>query len=201
MKLGSRIVSCLIVGFAFTAIGQAQEMEKEKAPPAPAKEGPKIAVILPERIDHTWFWFYYTEESMPVVQAAIEKALVNAGHNVIDISSASAFRDAVGIEQITAADTAVKKAAEMGAVYLIVGRATADNAGESTAYGLNVVRYSARVTAKIVRVSDAKVLAVEEALASTGGQGESAAGREALRQAGELIAGKLVAAGSTLFAP
>jgi hypothetical protein len=171
--------------------------------PAPVTEAsttasgpsPKFVVFLPERIDTEWFWFYYTEEIQHVVQSAVEKALVSKGLEVLDVSAGDALSDPSGtIQQITSKDFAVQKAKQMGATYVIVGTATADRASTSTAYGVNVVRASADISARLVRVADAKILVVEDASATAGGEAVKSAGRDALKQAGSIIARKLASA-------
>ena len=162
------------------------------ATPAPTA---KFLVILPENIDHQWSWFFGTDERQHVVQSAIEKALLLAGLEVVDVSAASAvFGDSANVEQLLSKDAAVQKANQLNATYVIVGSATADKASESEAYGVHVVRYNAEITAKIVHVSDGRIIGVEEASANTGGGGQMSAGREALKKAGNEIAGKLARA-------
>jgi hypothetical protein len=98
------------------------------------------------------------------------------------------------IEEATSTEGARAIAADAGATYAIVGTATAVKASEGTAYGVNVVRSNAEITAKIIRVGDGKVIAVEDASAQKGGQAQRAAGQEALKDAGGQIARKITAA-------
>ena len=67
-------------------------------------------------------------------------------------------------------------------------------ASEGVAYGVTVIRAGANITAKIVRVSDGKIMAVVDASAQEGGQAVMAAGREALKKAGKSIGDQLVGA-------
>lgn len=167
----------------------------ETAPAAPAATA-KFVVFLPERIDTSWFWFYYTEEVQHIVQSAVEKALISAGLEVVDVGTGT-FESSGNIDQVTSKDLAVSRAKQMGAAYVIVGTATADKGSSSTAYGVNVVRASADITARLVRVSDGKILAVEDASAAAGGEALRTAGKEALKVAGADIARKLAAAART----
>lgn len=177
----------------------------EAAPEVPAEppaavettKAPRFVVILPERIDNIWFWFYYTDESEHVVQSSVEKALVRAGIDVVDISAANVFGDGT-IEGLLGKDTAVAKARQLGADYVILGSATASKSSESVAYNVTVIRANASVTAKIVRVSDGKIMNVVDATAMEGGQAVMAAGREALKKAGKSIGDQLVGAISSL---
>lgn len=167
----------------------------EAPAPAPAATA-KFVVFLPERIDTSWFWFYYTEEVQHIVQSAVEKALISSGLEVIDVGTGT-FESSGNIDQVTSKDLAVSRAKQMGAAYVIVGTATADKGSSSTAYGVNVVRASADITARLVRVSDGKILAVEDASAAAGGEALRTAGKEALKVAGADIARKLAAAART----
>ena len=179
----------------------APDVVVEETPATPAEtpaaveptKASRFVVILPERIDNIWFWFYYTDESEHVVQSAVEKAMVRAGLDVVDISAAGVFGEGT-IEAVLGKDTAVAKARQLGADYVILGSATASKASEGVAYNVTVIRASASVTAKIVRVSDGKIMAVVDASAMEGGQAVMAAGREALKKAGKSIGDQLVGA-------
>ncbi|HPG00943.1 MAG TPA: hypothetical protein PLE77_12830 [Kiritimatiellia bacterium] len=178
---------------AEAAIETAPAMPDEAPAAAEPAKAPRFVVILPERIDNIWFWFYVTDESEHVVQSAVEKALVRAGIDVVDISAADVFGGET-IEALLGKDTAVAKARQLGADYVILGTATASKASEGVAYGVTVIRAGANITAKIVRVSDGKIMAVVDASAQEGGQAVMAAGREALKKAGKNIGDQLVGA-------
>jgi len=152
---------------------------------------PRVMVILPEQIDTEWYWYYYTEVSQNIVQAAVEKALVRAGIDVIDLKTITMFNDQGDINHLWDKNFTVNKAKEAGATYIILGRATATKMSHDVAYGVNVFRSSTEITARLVRVSDGKILAVEDASATAGGQGQKAAGQDALKTAGKDIARKL----------
>lgn len=159
----------------------------ESTPDKPAAK--KIAVIAPEQIEGEWFWFAWGGGQQHIVQSAIEKALVRAGYEVVDVTALGSWRS---LDDLVGAKTAAQKGAELGADYVVAGKATAVRASESTAYGVNVVRANADVTLKLVRVSDGKVIAVEDASAQTGGQAVRAAGKEALKKAGQDAGRKMV---------
>ena len=154
-------------------------------------EVPRVMVILPEQIDTEWYWYFYTEISQNIVQAAVEKALVRAGIDVIDLKTINMFHDQGDINRLWDKSFTVNKAKEAGAAYIILGRATATKMSHDVAYGVNVFRSSTEITARLVRVSDGKILAVEDASATAGGQGQKAAGQDALKEAGKDIARKL----------
>jgi hypothetical protein len=159
--------------------------------PAPAA---KFVVFLPEQVDAEWFWYYYSDTSQHIVQSAVEKALINAGFDVIDIGSVKNLQVGWSIQKIASTDGAKEAAREAGATYAVVGSATAVKASEGAAYGVNVFRSNAEITAKIIRVSDGKILAMEDAGAQKGGQAQQSAGQEALKDAGGAIARKIAAA-------
>lgn len=166
-----------------------------------AAAAPKVVVFLPEQVDTEWFWYYYSDTAQHIVQSKIEKALVNAGLDVIDLASIKKLQDAGSLQSIQETATARSLAAEAGATYAIIGRATAVKASQGEAYGVTVVRSNAEITARILRVSDGKVLAVEEASEQKGGQAARAAGQEALKAAGDKIARKLAASLKKLGTP
>lgn len=170
-------------------LASAEEADESTAPAEPV--APKIAVITPEQVDGEWFWYSWGGGSQHIVQSAIEKALVRAGFEVIDVTALGSWRS---LDDLIGARTASQKGKELGADYVIAGKATAVKASEGVAYGVTVIRANAEITLRLIRVSDGKVLAVEDASAQAGGQAVRAAGQEALKQAGNTIARKVVGA-------
>ena len=171
----------------------------DTTPAAPAKveaEKPaaKYIVFLPEQVDGVWYWGYFTTESQHIVQSAVEKAFVDAGLDVIDLATLKDFGSKGKLESLLNPAEAAEKAREAGATFVIVGNATAVHGGTSQAYGVPVARAVANLTAKIVRASDGKVLAVKEAEANEGGQSVRSAGQAALKKAGKDLASDLVKA-------
>ncbi len=184
---------------SFSAFGAEEAVTPETPEVAvPPAASARFMVILPERIDKDWYWYYYTDEVQHVVQTAVEKALVSAGLDLVDISTAETFKDSGSIETVCTKEGALERAKTLSADYVIVGRAIADKSSESTTYGLNVVRVDANANARIVRVSDGKVMAVDDAEATGGGEAMGAAARDALRTAGEALAGKMAAAAKNI---
>ncbi len=173
--------------------------------PAPeieeAKPAAKVVVFLPEQVDTEWFWYYYSDVAQHVVQSAIEKALINAGFDVIDLGSLKKLEAAGSLESITSNDGATEQARAAGADYAIVGKATAVKSSQSEAFGQTVIRSNAEITARIIRVSDGKVVAVEDASAMKGGQAARAAGQEALKAAAGPIGRKLATALTKVASP
>ncbi len=178
---------------------EAAEPVVDTAPATPAAEeptgpAPKFVIFLPEQVDSEWFWYYYSDTAQHIVQSAVEKALINAGFDVIDIATIKGLADRGSIEQIISPAEAARQAQANGATYAIVGQATAMKASQGVAYGVNVVRSQAEITVKIIRASDGKVLAVEDASAETGGQSQRVAGQAALKDASKVLSKKIVAA-------
>ena len=187
-----------LVCFGLVAMARAEDaapkVEADKPAEKPAaKAAAKFIVILPEQVDGEWYWSYYTADSQHIVQSAVEKELVNAGLDVIDVATLK-LKGEGNVEALLNPTAAAEKAKEAGAAYVIVGNATAVHGGTSVAYGLSVVRMAANLTAKIVRASDGKVLAVKDAEATEGGQGARAAGQAALKKAGADLAEDLAKA-------
>lgn len=164
------------------------------AEPAPAPEPPpppKIAVFMPEQIDGEWYWYDYGAGQQHLAQTAFEKALVSAGFEIMDVAN---IGGRISFDELISPRTATAKGRDLGADYVIAGKATASKASEGTAYGVNVVRTRAEITARLVRVSDGKVLAVEDGTGDAGGQAIRASGQEAIKKAAGPVARKLVAA-------
>lgn len=166
--------------------------------PAPEPVAPRIAVIAPEQVDGEWFWYAYGGGNQHIVQSEVEKVLVRAGFDVVDVSALGSWRS---LDDLIGARTAADKGKELGVDYVIAGKATAVKASEGAAYGVTVIRANAEVTLRLVRVSDGKVLAVEDASAQAGGQAVRAAGQAALKTAGQQIARKMTAAVRTAVTP
>ncbi|MBP7830502.1 MAG: hypothetical protein KA248_11345 [Kiritimatiellae bacterium] len=178
----------------------AAEPEPAAVPEDTSSGAPKFAVFLPERIERVWYWYAYTEEIQHIVQSAVEKALLNAGLEVVDISSLS-LPEQGDLNQVMSAPQVVRWAAAARVDYIIMGTATADPQSEGTAYGQRVVRSTANISARIIRVSDARIVAVQDATALMGGQALAAAAREALKKGGEDIGRKLARSAKSLAGP
>ncbi|MFH0881027.1 MAG: hypothetical protein V2A34_15030 [Lentisphaerota bacterium] len=165
------------------------------------KPAPSFVVFLPEQIDTIWYWYYFTEEQQCIVQGLVEKALLRAGYDIIDLSMANLDDENYTIEQVTSPREAVKLAKQLGATYAIVGKASATMASRDVAYGINVVRSAAEASARIIRVSDGKVMAIEESSSKGGGQAQKIAAQGALKEAGGVLAARLCSQLNLLFLP
>ncbi len=169
----------------------------EPAPAASATAAetpaPVFVVLMPEQVDTEWFWYYYSDTAQHIAQSAVERALINGGFDVVDLASIKKLDESGSLSDVTTTDGARRIAREANATYAIVGTATAVKGSQNEAYGVTVIRSSAEITAKIIRVSDGKVLAVETASAQKGGQAARAAGQEAIKTASDQLARKLLA--------
>lgn len=154
---------------------------------------PRIAVIVPERIDVEWYWYHYTTESQHVVQSAIESALLSKGFDLVDVTALSTLAGPEGLRQVTNQAASKKLAAELGATHLVTGTASASQAGASTAYGVGIHRYTADVALRVVQIADGKVITTAEATETLGAEARRAAARKALKEAGRKAARSIAA--------
>lgn len=150
-----------------------------------------VVVMIPEKIDQQWFWMLYTETSQYFVQTAVEKALLRADVDILDASTAPSLKDTASLNTINSPAFARSIAEELGAKYVITGEATATHLSHDRAYGLNVFRSSASAMARIIRVSDGKMMALVDTEKNAGGQSAKGAGIDALKDAGKDLGRKL----------
>lgn len=151
----------------------------------------KFVVIIPERIEQFWYWYYYTDVAQYLVQSEVEKALIRNNVEIIDLTLVDVFQRRVSFSEFLTPQFARSKAKELGASFLITGKAIATEISYNVAYGINVYRSSADITAKVIRVSDGKVMAVVNAEAKAGSESSLSASRDALKEAGKEIGLKL----------
>lgn len=163
----------------------AQEDVANQAPPAAAA---RIAIFMPEQVDGDWYWFDAGAGQQHLTQTAFEKAFVQAGFDILDVAN---IGGRISFDELMSPKTAAAKGRELGADYVVAGKATASKASEGTAYGVGVVRARAEITARLVRISDGKVLAVEDGSAEAGGQAVKAASQDALKKAAPSVARRL----------
>lgn len=183
----NRIFCALAVFFCFLSLSYSQAEPAVEV----ADSTPSFAVIVPERIDHDWYWILYSDTSQHIVQSAIEKALVRSGVDVIDISTADLPAFSGNWGDIMSKTFAVNIGKTLGVDYIVSGKATAVKASEGNAYGVQVVRTQANVTAKIIRVSDGRIMEVFDADVLEGGQSAQAAGQTALKEAGKDVGSEI----------
>ncbi len=153
---------------------------------------PKIMVLLPERIDVEWYWYFYTVETQHRVQTEVEKALLKAGYELVDLEAGNGLPEDTDIEHLLRTKPALETARTLNADMLVLGKGEAISASRSTAYGLNVYRSTADITAKILNVEDGKVVTVQDVTETQGAESQRAAAHKALREGGRKLGQKLV---------
>ena len=86
MNLLARILTIALAttmsGTPYLAAAEQGEKELPRGENSTAVEQARFLVLLPERIDVEWFWYYYTDEAQHIVQSAVEKSLVRAGFDL-----------------------------------------------------------------------------------------------------------------------
>ncbi len=147
----------------------------------------KFAVIMPERIDRDWYWVLYSDETQHIVQSEVERALIRTGVDVIDLSTAELPTFSGNWSSLASRNFATQLGGLLDVDYIVSGYATAVKGSETTAYGINTVRTQVDITAKIIRVSDGKILEIFDESLLSGGQSVEAAAKSALREAGGKI--------------
>lgn len=182
------IARLFLIGFVLTLAGVANGADNDKATATeqtPHTPSVKVAVIAPEQIGDEWFWFAWGGGRQHIVQTAVEKALIGAGYDVVDVKELGDAGN--NLDKLIASKSATATAKQLGADYVIAGKATAERASQGEAYGVKVIRADATITLQLIRVADSKVLAAEESTAQEGGQALRAAGQKALRKAAKNI--------------
>ncbi len=186
-----RCFSFVVLSLFLSKLALAQVEPAPEAVPATPAATPKIAIFLPEQIDGDWYWYDGGAGQQHLAQYAFEKAVVAAGYEVLDVANVGGR---ISFEDLISPQTATEKGRELGADYVIAGKASATRTSQDTSYGINVVRAKAEITARLVRVSDGKVLAMEDGSGDAGGQAARAAGQEAVKKAAAPVARKIAAA-------
>jgi len=151
---------------------------------------------MPEKINTVWSWYYFTENQDHVVQTIVEKAMFDMGYDVIDLATVTLFQEPGTIEQVLDPRTAVQLAQQLGAEYVIVGHATAMQATDAQPRPggrLDRIRSEATAVARVIRVSDGKVVAIEEAQSTGSAQTRQNLADGALREAAQRLSAKLAA--------
>ncbi len=148
----------------------------------------RVAIFMPEQIDGDWYWYDHGAGQQHLTQTAFEKAFVKEGFDILDVAN---IGGRISYEDLFSPKTATAKGKELGADYVVAGKATGSKVSEGSAYGVGVIRARAEITARLVRISDGKVLAVEDGTAEAGGQAIKAASQDALKKAAPPVARKL----------
>jgi hypothetical protein len=183
-------LSALMTGYA----GADDPVVADEAAPEETAHTPRFIVLVPERVDHIWNWLQYADESNHIAQGAIEKALIRAQMEVVDLSGAELPAFGNDWRKLQSTAYAVQAGRQLNADYVIAGQASAVKGSENRGYGVTIMRASAEISVRIIRVSDSKILDVLDASSMEGGQSVQAAGQAALKEASKQIAGKITRA-------
>lgn len=153
---------------------------------------PRFVVVLPEKVGEETVLPVGNENIQHVVQAEIERSLIRKGLEVIDIAGLEpVIEGGLSWQTLTVKEGALTLARAAKADYLIYGQATASRAGSGSAYGVTAVRAQADVSARLVRVSDGKILNVFQSEALEGNQAFGIAAKDSLKSAGKKVAAEV----------
>ncbi|MDF3131158.1 hypothetical protein P0Y35_18255 [Kiritimatiellaeota bacterium B1221] len=156
---------------------------------------PVFVVVLPEKIGEETYLGVGGDQTQHLVQSEIEKALIRKKLEVKDVAGLEPqVEGGLSWQTLTVKEGALVVARAAEADYLVYGQATAVKGGSGQAYGVKAVRARADVTARLVRVSDGKILDIFESDATEGNQAFGIAAKDALKVAGKSIAKDVAAA-------
>ncbi|WFB36524.1 hypothetical protein P3T73_01960 [Kiritimatiellota bacterium B12222] len=157
---------------------------------------PTFVVVLPEKIEEETYLPVGGNENMQhIVQSEIEKSLIRKDITVIEIAGLDPqIEGGLSWQTLTVKKGALVIARAVNADYLVYGQATVVRAGTREAYGVTATRAQANITARLVRVSDGKILQVMDAEALEGNAAFGIAANDALKAAGKSIAKKVATA-------
>ena len=165
-------------------------------PIAYAKNTPtKIILLISEQnIEGPQRAWWASEIDLSTVEAKLATKLIEQGYNVLEpsnltriIKQDSAFR-LLNLSE----DKAVKLGNLSSAKYVVLGKAVASAGGNVPQS--NMRSCFANITARLIRVKDGKVLAYLDAAGNSAHMDVISGGREALANAGEDLAGRIIAA-------
>jgi hypothetical protein len=188
----------------------------------------RVAIIIPETITIiTPGNPTFSDTRSHIVQSIVERAFLEAKYKISILTSQTDTNLAANLQNEPDVSNLIKVAGEKNVDYLIVGQATAhilqggtteggafasknmakkelsafNASNQSCGAGGSVsdLMASAEVTAKIISVKDGEIIAIEEAFAGKDGLSEKAMAHGALREAGSIIAARLIARASLLF--
>ena len=172
----------------------------QAAQPAAQKKSltPKVILLISEQnIDGPQRCWWASEVDLSTTEASLAQKIMQAGYEILEpsqlrgvVNTSPAFR-LVGISE----NDSVRLGNLSKAQYVVIGKAVASAGG-------NVPQSSMRscfanVTAKLIRVKDGKVVAYLDASGNSVHMDVITGGREALSNAGAVLADKIVASLNT----
>ncbi len=163
----------------------------ENAPPLKTKI---ILLISEQNIEGPQAAWWASEIDLSTTEAKVAQKLMESGFEVLEpsrinkvISKERAFR-IIGISE----GQSVKLGSLSEADYVVLGRAIASSGGNVPQS--NMRSCFANITAKLIRVKDGKVVSYLDALGNSAHTDVITGGREALSNAGEDLAAKIIEA-------
>jgi hypothetical protein len=153
-----------------------------------------LLMVAEQNIESPQKAWWMSDVNLSTVESALARKLLESGYDVLEPSVISGKVKADrAFERADIQDTdTIKLGKNLKADYVVLGKAVASAGG-------NVPQSSMRscyanVTAKVIRVSDGKVVAYLDAAGSTVHTDVITGGREALANAGQDLAAKVVSA-------
>jgi hypothetical protein len=157
------------------------------------EEKTKVILLIAEQNiegpQHAW---WASEIDLSTTEAVVAKRLIEQGYDVLEPSALTntikqdkAFR-LLNLSE----DKSIKLGNLSGADYVILGKAVASSG--SKVLQSNMISCFANITAKLIRVKDGKVLAYLDAAGNSAHLDVITGGREALANAAEDLAGKVI---------
>lgn len=159
-----------------------------------ARDGqPKIILLISEQnISGPQRAWWASEIDLSTTESAVAQKLIDQGYTVIEPSSVSkVIKQEKALRIIDLSEAASTKLGNLSkADYVVLGKALASS-------GANVPQSNMRscfanITAKLIRVKDAKVIAYLDAAGNSAHMDVITGGKEALSNAGSDLAAKLV---------
>ncbi|MFA5116346.1 MAG: hypothetical protein WC486_03600 [Candidatus Omnitrophota bacterium] len=187
-------LAVLLAGFyVFSQVGCGRAQGTANAPAKSAKTT-FLLMVAEQNIESPQKAWWMSDVNLSTVESALARKLLESGYEILEPSVISGQVKADrAFERADLQDTdTVKLGKNLNADYVVLGKAVASAGG-------NVPQSSMRscfanVTAKVIRVSDGKVIAYLDAAGSTIHTDVITGGREALANAGQDLAGKVISA-------
>lgn len=206
-KLGLFLLGLFLVfpcGFIFSQDVSTSSVTSAVAPaeiaqPAsvsiPVVAATKLVLLISEQnIEGPQKAWWASEIDLSTIEAAIAGKLLEQGYEILEPQALSeVIQKDKAFRVVKLSDkNSVKLGNFANANYVIVGKAVASAGGK--VIQSNMLSCFANVSAKIIRVSDNKIIAYIDAAGNSAHLDVVSGGREALAKAGDILAQKIVAA-------
>jgi hypothetical protein len=177
------LVIALIIGIGLISWGYTKEVPK------------KIILLISEQnISGPQRAWWASEVDLSVTESTIAKKLIENGYTILEPSFLNKIiKQDKAFRMVNISEEKSKKLASLAkADYVILGKAIA-SAGSNVPQS-NMRSCFANITAKVIRVKDGKVIAYLDASGNSVHLDVITGGREALSNAGEVMATKIIEA-------